>query len=71
MCLSRENLWTDGRTDGGMDRETLFYMTLPAKAGGPKTNIIFKKVREINNFHTMTSVVHEIFFATKIQLIYY
>ena len=24
-----------------------------------------KKVREINNFHTMTSVLHEIFFATE------
>ena len=71
MSLSQENLWKDRRTDGGMDGETLFYMTLPARAGGPKTNIIFKNVREINNFHTMTSVVHEIFFATKIQLIYY
>ena len=71
MSLSQENLWKDRRTDGGMDGEILFYMTLLARAGGPKTNIIFKKVREINNFHTMTSVVHEIFFATKIQLIYY
>ena len=29
--------WTDGRTDRRTDGQTLFYRTLPAAAGGPKT----------------------------------
>ena len=36
MSRSRENLKTDGRTDG----QTLFYRTLPAKAGGPKKHTL-------------------------------
>ena len=44
MCQSRENLRTDGRTDG----QTLLYQTLPAETGGPKRGScefgeIFKK----------------------------
>ena len=35
MNLSRENLQTDGRMDGKMNGQTLFYRTLPAKAKGP------------------------------------
>ena len=31
MSQSRENLQTDGRTDG----QTLFYRTFPAEVGGP------------------------------------
>ena len=34
MSQFRENLQTDGRTDG----QTLFYRTLPAEAGGPEKN---------------------------------
>ena len=29
---------TDGRTGGGKDRQTVFYRTLPATAGGSKKN---------------------------------
>ena len=35
MSQFRENLGTDGRTEGKTDRQTLFYRTLPAEAGGP------------------------------------
>ena len=28
--------WKDGRKDRWKDRQTLFYRTLPAEAGGPK-----------------------------------
>ena len=39
MSQSQENLRTDRRTEGGtngrIDRQTLFYRTLPAEAGGP------------------------------------
>ena len=47
MIQFKENTWTDGRTDGWkdgwmegqkdgrIDRQTLFYRTLPATAGGP------------------------------------
>ena len=34
MSQSQENLWTDGRADRRRDRQTLFYRTLPTKAGG-------------------------------------
>ena len=37
MSQFRENIRTDGRTDG----RTLFYRTLPAEAGGPKTPLIW------------------------------
>ena len=36
MSQFRENLQTDGRTDG----QTLFYRTLPAEAGGPTSHAI-------------------------------
>ena len=39
MSQSKENLWKDGRTDGRRDRQTLFYSTLPAEAGGPITSL--------------------------------
>ena len=35
MSQSGENVQTDGRIDG----QTLFYRTLPAKAGDPTTSI--------------------------------
>ena len=35
MSQSRENL----RTDGQMDRQTLFYRTLPAEAEGATTSL--------------------------------
>ena len=34
MNQCQENLQTDRRADGKMDGQTLFYRTLPAKAGG-------------------------------------
>ena len=36
MIQFQENAWTDGRTQGGKDGETLFYRTLQATTGGPK-----------------------------------
>ena len=39
---SRENLWTDGRTDG----QALFYRTLPAETGGPiKDGTLIKSIK--------------------------
>ena len=32
----------DGRTDGKTDGLTLFYRTLPAEAGGPKTAFLIE-----------------------------
>ena len=47
MSQSRENLWTDGRTDemteGWKDGQTLFYRTLLAEARGPKILVQGKK----------------------------
>ena len=42
MIQFKENTWTEGRTDGRMDRRkdrqtALFYRTLLATAGGPKS----------------------------------
>ena len=37
MIKFKENAWTDGRTEGQKDRQTLFYRTLSATVGGPKT----------------------------------
>ena len=31
----QENAWTEGRTEGQKNGQTLFYRTLPATAGGP------------------------------------
>ena len=36
MSQSRENLWTNKRTDGRTNGQTLFHRTIPAEAGGPK-----------------------------------
>ena len=41
MIQFKENAWTDGRTDGRMDAQTLFYRTFPATAGGPKMKLNF------------------------------
>ena len=45
MSQSRKNLRTDGKTDG----EILFYRTLPAKTGGPKTELNEDKILKKNN----------------------
>ena len=37
MMQFQENSWTDGRTEGQKDGQTLFYRNLPAIAGGPKS----------------------------------
>ena len=38
MIQLKESAWTAGQTeDGWKDGQTLFYGTLPATAGGPKT----------------------------------
>ena len=36
----RPGRWKDGRTDEGMDRQILFYRTLPATARGQKTQTV-------------------------------
>ena len=35
MIQFKENAWTDGRTEGWKDGQTLFYRTLLATARGP------------------------------------
>ena len=37
MSQSQENLWTDRKADRTRDRQTLFFRTLPGKAGRPTT----------------------------------
>ena len=52
---SRRDGWTDGkkfgRTDGSMDGQTLFYSTLPAKAGVQKgiSKVSLKFIEENNH----------------------
>ena len=36
MIKFQENAWTEGWIEGQKDRQTLFYRTLPATAGGSK-----------------------------------
>ena len=38
MIQFQGNAWTDGKTEGWKDRQTLFYRTLPATGGGCKSN---------------------------------
>ena len=42
MMQFQENAWTEGRTEGRKDGQTLFYRTLTATAGGPKMKITTK-----------------------------
>ena len=39
MSQSQEDVRTNGRKNGRRDRQTIFYRTLPAKAGGPATSL--------------------------------
>ena len=36
MIQFQQNAWTDRRTEGRKDGQTLSYSTLPGTAGGPK-----------------------------------
>ena len=42
MIQFKENAWTDRQKDGWKDRQTLFYRTLPATAGVPKSYRVLK-----------------------------
>ena len=39
MSQSQENVRTDRKANGRKNRQTLFYRTLPAEAGGPTTSL--------------------------------
>ena len=47
MSQSRENLWTDERTEGWMEGQILFYRTLAAEAGGRTSSIIGSIVKHV------------------------
>ena len=38
MMQSQENAWAEGRMEGLKGEQTLFYTTLPATAGCPRTD---------------------------------
>ena len=48
MIQFKENAQTDGKMEGQKDRQTLFYRTLPANAGGPINFFIVQQINYLN-----------------------
>ena len=51
MIQFKENAQTDGKMEGQKDRQTLFYRTLPANAGGP-INFFYSTANQLSKFRT-------------------
>ena len=47
MSQSQENFWTDARTEGRMDQQTIFHRTLPATTRGTKESIMINSPKNL------------------------
>ena len=46
---------TEGRTEGLKNRQTPFYRTLPATAGGPKIQVM--AIKHLNNYNATAKII--------------